>query len=330
MYSEEDIASAIAAGVLTVETAEALRRHVAQLRSAPAIDEEQFRLITGFNDVFVVIACLLLLGSVAWIGNAWAHWLGAAAGSASAWALAEFFTRNRRMALPSIVLLLVFVGGILLAGVLILGKSAEGLMVASALTAAGTYLHWRRFHVPVTVAAGAAAVIGLIITALIAAVPAAQNWTTVILLVAGIAMFALAMRWGAADTARQTRKSDVAFWLHLLAAPLLVHPVFASLGVFAGETNMAQAIAVVVLYMGIAVISLVIDRRALMVSALIYVLYTFSELLKLFGAVSLGFALTALTIGSAMLLLSAFWHASRVFVLKRLPIAFQERLAPLH
>jgi hypothetical protein len=32
--------------------------------------------------------------------------------AAAAWGLAEFFTRKRRMALPSIVLLLAFVGGV--------------------------------------------------------------------------------------------------------------------------------------------------------------------------------------------------------------------------
>ena len=32
--------------------------------------------------------------------------------AATAWGLAEFFTRKRRMALPSIILLLAFVGGV--------------------------------------------------------------------------------------------------------------------------------------------------------------------------------------------------------------------------
>ena len=39
---------------------------------------------------------------------------------------------------------------------------------------------------------------------------------------AGIAIFTYAMRWDISDRARQTRRSDVAFWLHLLAA---LHPI---------------------------------------------------------------------------------------------------------
>ena len=127
---------------------------------------------------------------------------------------------------------------------------------------------------------------------------------------------------------RQTRKSDVAFWLHLLAAPLIVRPIFSALGVLEGTAEAWQAIAVVALYVEIALVSLAIDRRALMVSALIYELYTFSALLSQYGGVSLSFAVTGVAIGSALLLLSAFWHRSRAFVLGRLSPAVQGRLAP--
>jgi len=66
-----------------------------------------------------------------------------------------------------------------------------------------------------------------------------------------------------------------------------------------------------------------------MVSALTYVLYAFSALLKLYGVVSLSFALTALVIGSALLLLSAFWHPTRAAVLRAFPDALRAHLAPL-
>ncbi len=66
-----------------------------------------------------------------------------------------------------------------------------------------------------------------------------------------------------------------------------------------------------------------------MVSALAYVLYVFTTLLKSYGVVSLSFAITALAIGSALLLLSAFWHAIRAVVLRVYPPAVLEKLAPL-
>ncbi|MBT9613597.1 MAG: hypothetical protein IV108_10080 [Burkholderiales bacterium] len=328
MYSEEDIASAIKAGALTEEAALSFRAHVAQLRQTPAVDEEHFRLVTGFNDIFVVIACVLLLISVNWIGAALAPWFGALASAIVSWALAEFFTRKRHMALPSIVLLLAFVGSVFFANYIGFGESS-GVVFASALAALAAWLHWRRFRVPITVAAGATAALGSMVALLLTVLPEAKNFISIISFVAGTALFGLAMYWDSADTLRQTRKSDVAFWLHLQAAPLLVHPVFTALNIFDGQTHWGQALAVITLYVVIALISLAIDRRALMVSALIYVLYAFSSLLKVYGVVSLGFAITAFAIGSALLLLSAFWHPCRKFALSIFPPAIQARLAPI-
>ena len=99
-------------GALTPEAAAALRDHVAARRAGPAADEEHFRLITGFNDVFVVAAAALVLGAVGWIGAKPDLALGGAGVGLASWALAEYFTRRRRMALPSIVFLLTFVGGV--------------------------------------------------------------------------------------------------------------------------------------------------------------------------------------------------------------------------
>ena len=325
MYSEEDLASAVRAGVLTDGTATAFREHVATISQAPAADEERFRLVTGFNDIFVVIACVLMLLSLAWIGSVtFAPWVGAAAAACAAWGLGEFFIRRRRMALPAIVLLLAFVGGVLVAGLYSLHGLAGGpgpriAALSFAVAAAAAWLHWWRFRVPITVAAGSAMAIGAILTLVVSAIPEALEYKPAISCVAGAVLFALAMRWDSLDTLRRSRRSDVAFWLHLLAAPMLVYCAFSAIGVSTGGTTTVQALAVVALYVGIALVSLTIDRRALMVSSLGYVLYTFTELLKQHGMVSLSFAVTALAIGSALLLLSAFWHPSRAALVRRLP-----------
>ncbi len=332
MYTDEDIADAVAAGVLPDEVATAFRAHVAKLRRTSAVDEEHFRLVSGFNDIFVVIACLLLLTSVAWIGAAVAPWVGAAATGFAAWLLGEFFVRKRRMALPAIMLLLAFVGSIfmavLLLGDVLYGRSETTIAIASAAAAVAAWLHWLRFQVPITVASGAAAVVGTLIGLLFAIVPDARAWTNGILLGAGVVVFWWAMQWDMGDPVRQTRKSDVAFWLHLLAAPMLVHPVFSSLSVFGGQIGPMQAVGVVALYVVIAAVSLFVDRRALMVSALAYVLYAFSALLKHYGFVNFSFAITAFVIGSALLLLSAFWHPARALALRAVPNTLQMRLPP--
>jgi len=77
------------------------------------------------------------------------------------------------------------------------------------------------------------------------------------------------------------------------------------------------------------IVALAVDRRALLVSSLAYVLYALAGLFKQAGAVSLNVALTALVIGSALLLLSAFWHSVRRIVVTALPADLQARLPAL-
>lgn len=333
MYSDEDLASAVEAGVFNEDAVAAFREHVAQLRQAPAVDDEHFRFISGFNDIFVVIACALLLISVNWIGAVIAPWVGAFLQAASAWALAEYFTRVRRMALPSIVLLLAFVGGAAFGGMMLLknlGLAEElGIAFGCALGAGAACLHWQRFQVPITVAAGMAVLVFALVALLTGLVPAAKDWWAVLAFIGGVGVFITGMRWDASDTQRQTRRSDVAFWLHLVAAPLMVHPIFSLLGAFDQTMALMTALAITLLYCCIALVSLSIDRRALMVSALAYVLYAFNTLLQEYGVVSLSFAFAALTIGGALLLLSAFWHACREFVLGFYSEAVCRRLPPL-
>jgi hypothetical protein len=371
MYSESDIENAVATGAITPEAAAALRQSVADGRATPAVDEESFRLLTGFNDIFVSIAAILLLVAVGWIGGnigsrlvspsatygdypqvMWGLRIGGLFVAAAAWGLAEYFTRIRRMALPSILLLLAFVFAV---GAFIGGWWAGpghngvpiGLPLSGLAMAIAAYAHWRRFRVPITIAAltGAVAmtVIGLVIVAVGSTGPCTATtfeamdacrarigtvgiWLT---LVGGVAVFAFAMWWDMSDRARITRRSDVAFWLHLCAAPMIAHSVFWLLGVMHGEPGPGKAAIVIALYLLFGLIALAVDRRALLVSSLVYVLYALSGLFERFGAVSLNMALTALVIGSALLMLSAFWHTARRQVVSRLPEDWRMRLPEL-
>lgn len=320
MYSEMDLDGAVSAGALSPAAAETFRNYVATSRSTPPADEESFRLLSGFNDIFVSIALILSLGAVWQIGWRVTPPLGGASVAIAAWFGAEFFTRKRRMALPSILLLLAFVGGIggLVAGFVqmlappLSDRGGALILAGSGVVAAGAaWLHWRRFMVPITVAAGALSLVGVAFALVLAAVPAAKNAAYPILLVAGIAVFALAMWWDVSDRERRTRRSDVAFWLHLAAAPLIAHPVFQLLGVFGNQVDIARALIVVTLYLFFAFVALAVDRRALLVSSLAYVLYAMYALMERAGALELSAALTAFVIGSALLTLSVFWQQMR-------------------
>lgn len=333
MYSDDDVNAAVSAGIFSAEAASAFRTLAAQRQHTVLADEEHFRLLSGFNDIFVVIACVLLLGSVAWLAGSVAPLLGALGVAACAWGLAEFFVRQRRMALPAIALLAAFVGACAVAMLIALGEQSrqDELVLLAASSAAGVaaWLHWRRFRVPLTVAAGAAAALGMVIALLLALWPALDAYTNALLLTGGAASFVLAMHWDRQDPARQQRQSDVAFWLHLLAAPLLVHPFFAMLGILQGSASLPALLAVMALYLLFALLSLAIDRRALMVSALAYVLYAFSQLLQTAGLQGTGYAVAGLLIGGGLLTLSAFWQRCRSALLPHLPARWLAGLPPL-
>jgi len=342
MYTEADLQSAVAAGALSHEAAEALRAHAAGLRSAPIADEEHFRLITGFNDIFVTIAAVLLLAAAGGIGAAIAPGIAGLLIAGAAWGLSEFFTSKRRMALPSIVLLLAFVGGVAAIPINILAEAdpkmsgqaaallGAGIGVASGIAA---WLHWRRFMVPITVAAGAGAVVATVLALVLAAIEpmVGEDRLEALLLplvfLAGLGVFAFAMRWDMSDPARETRRSDVAFWLHLLAAPMIAHPLFNWLGVTEGDNiGAGSALGVLAIYMLMGIVALAVDRRALLVSALAYVLIAMTWLFREFGMVELNVAITGLVIGSALLCLSAFWSPIRAVVVEQLPTAMRTRL----
>jgi hypothetical protein len=359
MYSESDLEAAVAGGALSPDQAAAFRSFVAAGQHSPAVDEEHFRLLTGFNDIFVGIAAGILLLAMGGLG----YYVGPRIDNdgptlfmglfvaATAWGLAEFFTRKRRMALPSIILLLAFVGGVMATTVFgivtALGEEsfkndgqafAVVLSVGAAVGAGAAWLHWRRFRVPITIAAGAAAIVmlvlGLIASGLIGdgdniSDERGEQIKTILEaagLLLGIGTFLFAMWWDGSDPKRETRRSDVAFWLHLLAAPLIVHPVFSLLGLTEGNASALDGIAVILLYVVLGLVALAIDRRALLVSALAYVLFALNSLFETYGVVELNVALTALIIGSALLLLSAFWSNARRAVVKPLPSGLQGRL----
>ena len=114
----------------------------------------------------------------------------------------------------------------------------------AAVAAFAAWIHWRNFRVPITIAAGAASVAAIAVSLLFAAIGQddenAKNIILGFVLLLGIGVFLFAMWWDASDRARLTRRADVAFWLHLLAAPMIVHPVFTLLGLTGGHASIGE------------------------------------------------------------------------------------------
>lgn len=352
MIPDRVVDLAVEKGLIQPGQAAALRslaRQEAPVRPEP-LDEERLRFVSGFADVFVTIGLVLFLGSLAYLaGRHLPDAATAAAVAAASWALAEFFTRRRRMALPSIVLLCCFALSVFLAvGGFAAGEGAAGLRaprlgwigglvrpggdplagaVAALATAAAAALHYLRFRIPITVAAGIAALGTTVVMLLRLAAPeATERLADAILLALGLGAFALAMRFDLADPERRTRRTDIAFWLHLLAAPLIVHSLFDAIGVGAGLVAPGTAAIVLAIFLGLAAVAVLVDRRALLVSGLVYAGVAFSSLIRGAGLADTTVPVTLLVLGAFVLLLSAGWAPLRTRLLAAAPPGLAARL----
>jgi hypothetical protein len=350
---EDDLDAAVAEGI--IDRAQAIRlRHLAETRRAaekvsgaalaPTFaaedarpvdpDDERFRLIGGFNDVFVTIGvgllagALLALARVLGLGEAFAL-----TGLIVAWGLAEWFSRRMRLALPSIALALMFAAaaGFLSASgmqaplrMAALGRDAtEGWMIVAAglAVAAAAGLHHWRFKVPIDGAIIAAGCVGMLGGALLALVPwLVRDYLTPIAFVAGVAVFIVAMRLDMGDPQRLTRRSDSAFWLHLLAAPLIVHPVIHLATGGLAQISTVQALVVLALFVLLGLAALVIDRRALLVAGLSYAGVAIAYLISQNVSSNLSLPLALLGLAIVVLALSAGWRALRSWLVPLLPL----------
>ncbi|WP_371348302.1 hypothetical protein [Ancylobacter sp. IITR112] len=344
--SERTVLIATERGLITRDQAERLRALEAELApSASAIlpppqDDERLRFITGFGDIFVTIGLALFLGALGYFGETLGPaGMWATVGAAS-WLLAEFFTRMQRMALPSIVLLVVFCASVFMAssawfGVIaplvpsLMSLSEDPLVLALAglATLAAATLHYWRFRVPITIAAGAAALVAIVVGLVAAIAPGGLDAAiNPVLMLCGLGVFGLAMRFDMSDPQRLTRRTDIAFWLHLLAAPLIVHPLIRGFIWPDGAPGDGNALPMLAVFAVLGVVAVLIDRRALLVSGLAYAGLAFASLIKVSGFAGSTTPLTVFVLGAFILLLSALWHPLRRAVLAVLPARLARRL----
>ncbi len=327
MYTDKDLDTAVEKGIFSQRSIAAFKVSINKGKLNSLADEENFRFIGGFNDIFVVIACLLTLMSFTWVTYSVNPAMSMAFVSVLSWGLAEFFVLKRKLALTAIVLLLSFIGGTFAAVFVMYSHPSEySLMSAALIATLAAWLHWRRFKVPITVAAGVSVCVVFTVNLLMSISPSIKEILLYPVFIGGLASFFIAMRWDSADRQRVTLRSDIAFWLHLLAAPLIVHPIFSELGILDNHPASYSPWVVIALYIMLTSLSLAIDRRAFMVSSLVYILFALTNMLKATGLENNSFAFAGVLVGASLLLLSGFWHTARYHLVSRLPPAIQSKL----
>ncbi len=329
MIASEVLSKGVEQGIITAEQAERLRalesvREPLELPASP--DDEQLRFISGFSDIFVTIGLAMFLGAIGYFtlsaGGRIGMWVAIAV---TAWLLAEFFTRLRRMALPSIVLLIVFAVAVFVGASSFLGADLVRPTRVYPPSLMGNLFGLDREQ---PTALAAAALLTVLLTAVhygLAAQlsPVAHN---AVILICGLAIFVLAMRFDIADPERLTRRTDIAFWLHLLAAPLIVHSLIQGLVTEGSKLNPGSAVAIMAVFLALSFVAVVIDRRAMLVSGLSYAGIAFWTLIRQAGFSDMTTPLTILALGTFVLLLSAGWRPLRAGILYVVPPVLARRL----
>jgi hypothetical protein len=262
------------------------------------------------------------------------------------WLMAEFFARGRRLFLPSIVILLGFTGFFFVAagagyaaalnldkafferfeGSGMIGAIRQGsrfFLVVTAGTTAAIFAFYGRMKLPFAMGLGGYALAGVGVAAVFYTWPdKAETMLQPAQLAAGIFLFLLGVFFDARDPKRETRISDNGFWLHFFAAPLILN---SALGMTVGVDMLTQnssgaALTTLTVVFAFALVSLLINRRALLVAGLLYALIAAGYLISKVG-LSGGWtaAVTLLVLGGAMVLLGGGWHSLRRAIVAPFP-----------
>ncbi len=296
----------------------------------PDEDSEVPRFIRGYHDVLITIGILITLIGLIGLTNALVS-------LAAIIVLAEIFVRVQRLALPAFALTIGFAIniGFLLFALLDDGKwlqayGEQQMTVVAACEFALLSLYYWRYRVPLAfsslIAAGVGAVVGLVLMFI---VQDNELFVTALYGISGLILSIVAIRYDLTDPARKSRRSDIAFWLHLIAVPAMLKTAFDVLAPTDGTVNAALMVAVVLAMM---LLGMLLDRRAFVTAGLIYLGYAISTLLTLhtggwFNALGNSQILwLLLVLGLVVLVVGFAWRHLRRVIIAALPGSVRSRL----
>ncbi|MEP3046999.1 MAG: hypothetical protein ABJL55_03060 [Roseibium sp.] len=333
---ESRLDAAVARGILRRAQADRLsefwveQEHIAD--SAEPVshaDVEEVRFVRGFHDVFIAIGIVTFLFGLSYgLRNMGLSGIGPGITAAAIWVLSEIFARKMRLALPSFLLTVAFTPVLFIACIRLIGvQTGQGflsffnfdqieptvLILPTLVAIGGAGLHYLRFKVPVGLAmiAGGAVFLAAVLLEIVIPGPLDSHiaW---FLLLSGIACFLLAMFFDARDLERVTVNSDKAFWLHLLAAPMIVHSLLVIVAGDGGDQSASYAFLVIGLLLSLGLVAIIVDRRAILVSGLGYFGAAIGVLMTEADVSSEAtLAITLVLLGCFILLLGSAWRAVR-------------------
>lgn len=365
MLKLSDLNAAVGEGIISRDQAERLR-DFAQ-RSVGMDDDtmefvhdtrdEPFRLFRGFRDFFIFIGIIIFAVGLSGLA---AGYLGGgtdyediltfsyslrirAVGLTFGLvvigvALAEWITRRQRLPLSSLVTSLalaawsaqfvVTIAASVLPGIFTETRDAAVILTWLYFLGAilGMLVFYWRYKLPFALLPLAGSVVGLLYFFIAAAV--GPEWSgehgRILIGCLGVGVFVAAMWFDVKDRLRVKRFSECAFWLHLLASPMIVHALL--LGNASGTPNLALVLGSLAI---LAFLALLIDRRALLVSGLIYFAVAIGQIVASSSILSEHeFAFTASLLGASVLCLGLGWTPIRRVLVNALPLGGLKSFLP--
>jgi hypothetical protein len=324
------------------------------------LDPENLRFLSNFNDVFLTIGMVILITGIAvfsgitfWNMFGLSHLVSGDVSSLNtaklalvltpvpvlviAWLLAEYFCGRRRLLLPSMALsvAIVLAGAIFATALLTpvnetdiarIGDDAGSYLFSmgyasfGAAAIASGAIFWR-FRLPFSLFLLALSVAGLFYTAVARIGGENLVFSGAVTLGVGIGTLLFAVWFDMRDPLRASRNADNAFWLHMAAAPQILWGVRGLiLGSGFAPASVIDAAVMLTVLIAFALLSLALNRRALIVSGLITYATTLWVLVDKVGGGGVNtLMLTALIVGGSIVLLGGGWRTARRVLLKPLP-----------
>jgi len=334
---KDDLESAVEHGVISARDAQALSEFTLKRAATPRAVNEQFHLVNNFSEVFICIGLFIIYSAFSSIISF--GMLGpqfTPIGVIGYWLLAEFFTFRTNKKLPALVSVLMACVLAVESALLYAGIDSTDMWAFNRPNSAHIWggialvlaLSFARFKIPLLLALIAASTT---IAAVLYTGTAADSPTFLWPLgICGVATLLLAFWFDSRDPLRRSRQNAYAFWLFIIGSPLAIHPVFASVWLQGDKTQPGTVIAIVFsLAVIVSLLGLVLDRRSLVASSLIYftvgIGYSYYSITN---DVSSALATTSLLVGFFVVLLGVLWYRARAIIMRALPSDGLKALVP--
>lgn len=331
---QDDLDRSVADGIISLEQATAIRERRAGDDNLPPHtvtgSEEPLTLVSNFGDVFLCLGLFILYSSATSIASlVQIPTIAVFSGFAVLfWLLAEYFVFRLRHKFPAIISTILFAILMFQATSLYLGEVGFRDLITGnatighiAIIAGAFAFSLARFRLPILVL-----FLGISGTFLAYTV-AKSYWADApalwVLAGCGITLLAIGIYVDTLDRARTGLKHEWALWLFVVGSPLTIHPLFLNLvkdetPVWSNPNELITLVFALALVLTLA--GLLLDRRSLVASSMLYVAFTLS-----YASYKVGLqrqvivAIIPFAIGFYILVIGTQWNRIRGILLKIVP-----------